>query len=681
MRRLLVEGRARLHWIPRSAHRQSTYGSLAILRAHRQAASCTTSDLLDTPGPSIDCRSEADTLHLRFKTKCSIAWIVAAGGAAGVAAVAGVSEVRCDSGTKPASAQRDHQVTVYEDHVASQDHLLKPTEHNPTPTTSPPPIAALSGHHLRHRQVALVIGLPFRGQAHLSRRMKRYLEFFHGARVELFNVNDFMGRHGQERMLEALREFFEAGEVPTHGASDVTNPSAGGRFAILYASDTLDAISSMWSGHSKWRRRWMKNTLQAELDAHICFIELKVDETAKHIKQYEERLARWRGLELKDVEGQIKRYQEHFVPIQDDGSEDDLAYMSLINYNQKVVTNNMLRSFLGARMAQFLASVHPYGRVLYLTRHGESQYNAEKKIGGDSSLSSSGREYAKRLAEFADLVVCGQASNLVCVSVDADEIDSLRGKLTRVPADGKHGGLFAKGNWGLMRDSAGQRIRDGMLLKRVQCGNDTYISAPVTVNDLLQALAGRPATLIFVDGEGPALDPVPARLWTSTLRRTKETAEHIYHPVVALPDGKMWLQMSHNQYRNLDEVYAGEYEGLTYEEIKKREPFEAELRKLDKLGYRYPRGESYYDIIARLDDRIQQLETYQEPILIISHQAVLRLIYAFLMGIPREQASELEIPLHTVIRIEFDGSSDRVAMKKFELGPSKKLGADGQRHL
>eukprot|EP00971_Amphidinium_carterae_P196931 3908611-Amphidinium_carterae.1 len=42
----------------------------------------------------------------------------------------------------------------------------------------------------------------------------------------------------------------------------------------------------------------------------------------------------------------------------------------------------------------------------------------------------------------------------------------------------------------------------------------------------------------------------------------------------------MIMTMSHVK------VYAGEYEGLTYDDIKKRMPAEAELRKLDKLGYR-----------------------------------------------------------------------------------------------
>lgn len=39
--------------------------------------------------------------------------------------------------------------------------------------------------------------------------------------------------------------------------------------------------------------------------------------------------------------------------------------------------------------------------------------------------------------------------------------------------------------------------------------------------------------------------------------------------------------------RNLDEIFAGEYEGMTYAEIEARVPDEASLRKMDKIGYRY----------------------------------------------------------------------------------------------
>ena len=50
-----------------------------------------------------------------------------------------------------------------------------------------------------------------------------------------------------------------------------------------------------------------------------------------------------------------------------------------------------------------------------------------------------------------------------------------------------------------------------------------------------------------------------------------------------------------------DEIDAGECDGLTYEEISQRLPQEFSARQADKFRYRYPRGESYEDVIRRLE--------------------------------------------------------------------------------
>ena len=142
-----------------------------------------------------------------------------------------------------------------------------------------------------------------------------------------------------------------------------------------------------------------------------------------------------------------------------------------------------------------------------------------------------------------------------------------------------------------------------------------------------------------------------ARLWSSSMVRTRETAQFIAHPKRALGGEGVWTQMSHRIYRNLDELYAGVCDGMTYEEIEAQFPDEFARRKRDKLRYRYPRGESYLDIIARLDPLVMEMESYHEPLLIIGHQAVLRLIYAYYAGYPREEAPQLSIPLNTVIKL------------------------------
>ena len=67
--------------------------------------------------------------------------------------------------------------------------------------------------------------------------------------------------------------------------------------------------------------------------------------------------------------------------------------------------------------------------------------------------------------------------------------------------------------------------------------------------------------------------------------------------------------------------------GLTYEEIEARYPDEYAARQAAKLTYRYPYGgESYVDVLSRLQPMILELERVREPVLIIAHQAVLRVL-------------------------------------------------------
>ncbi|KAH7838959.1 hypothetical protein Vadar_033141 [Vaccinium darrowii] len=128
-----------------------------------------------------------------------------------------------------------------------------------------------------------------------------------------------------------------------------------------------------------------------------------------------------------------------------------------------------------------------------------------------------------------------------------------------------------------------------------------------------------------------------ASIWTSTLQRTIMTAGSI----VGFPK---------IQWRALDEINAGVCDGMTYEEIKKNMPEES--RKKDKLRYRYPRGESYLDVIQRLEPVIIELERQRAPVVVISHQAVLRALYAYFADRPLKEIPHIEMPLHTIIEIQ-----------------------------
>ena len=126
-------------------------------------------------------------------------------------------------------------------------------------------------------------------------------------------------------------------------------------------------------------------------------------------------------------------------------------------------------------------------------------------------------------------------------------------------------------------------------------------------------------------------------VWTSALQRTVATAVSIGEEIQAL--------------RALNEIDAGVCDGLTYDEIKERMPEEFAARTSDKFRYRYPRGESYADVIQRLEPVIVELEGLRSPVLIVGHQAALRALYGYLIGKPQEDCPYLSVPLHTVIQL------------------------------
>ncbi|KAK4186492.1 6-phosphofructo-2-kinase-domain-containing protein [Podospora australis] len=130
----------------------------------------------------------------------------------------------------------------------------------------------------------------------------------------------------------------------------------------------------------------------------------------------------------------------------------------------------------------------------------------------------------------------------------------------------------------------------------------------------------------------------PLTVWTSTLKRTILTARH-------LP--KHYNQL---QWKALDELDAGVCDGMTYQEIADMYPEDFQARDEDKYNYRYRGGESYRDVVIRLEPIIMELER-SEDILIISHQAVIRCIYAYFMQKTQEESPWVPVPLHTLMKL------------------------------
>uniref|UniRef100_A0A8C3V8F9 6-phosphofructo-2-kinase/fructose-2,6-bisphosphatase 2 n=1 Tax=Catharus ustulatus TaxID=91951 RepID=A0A8C3V8F9_CATUS len=129
---------------------------------------------------------------------------------------------------------------------------------------------------------------------------------------------------------------------------------------------------------------------------------------------------------------------------------------------------------------------------------------------------------------------------------------------------------------------------------------------------------------------------VELKVWTSQLKRTIQTAES--------------LGVLYEQWKILNEIDAGVCEEMTYAEIEAKYPEEFAMRDQDKYLYRYPGGESYQDLVQRLEPVIMELER-QGNVLVISHQAVMRCLLAYFLDKSADELPYLRCPLHTILKL------------------------------
>lgn len=188
-------------------------------------------------------------------------------------------------------------------------------------------------------------------------------------------------------------------------------------------------------------------------------------------------------------------------------------------------------------------------KIIYLSRHGQSIYNLEERIGGDSDLSENGLEYSKRISNYF---------------------------------------------------------------------NNKF-------NKLI--------------------------VWTSKLKRTIQTGKNLNFPKY--------------EFNELNEINAGIYENMTFEEFKINYPNEYNKRINNKLNYKYKNGESYIDLINRTDSIVKKITNTNDDILIISHQAILRVLIGRLLNKKLEEIPFISIPLHTIFKIEI--SNDNITFEKISL--------------
>jgi len=383
--------------------------------------------------------------------------------------------------------------------------------------------------------VIAMVGLPARGKTYIAKKLSRYLNWI-GIHTKVFNLGEY-----RRQATEAYRnhEFFrpdnaEAMALRSRVALDALKDACdwietGGEVAVFDATNT-----------TRDRRRTIHNIVVEKMGYKLLFVESICNDpkiVQATIKEVKVNSPDYKDAQnetvLNDFLLRIQHYEAQYQTL-DEVLEAHFSFMKIFNTGAKILVHRH-EGHIQSRIIYYLMNIHILPRTIYLTRHGESMYNLNGKIGGDSDLSEHGWKYAEVLNDFVQT----------------------------------------------------QRIHD-------------------------------------------------LKVWTSWMKRTIQTASHIEAP--------------QERWKALNEIDAGICEEMTYEEIAAAHPAEFKNRDLDKFHYRYPRGESYEDLVARLEPVIMELER-QKNVLVIGHQAVIRCLLAYFLNKTADELPYIEVPLHTVIKL------------------------------
>ncbi|KAK6047447.1 6-phosphofructo-2-kinase [Cooperia oncophora] len=194
-----------------------------------------------------------------------------------------------------------------------------------------------------------MVGLPARGKTYISKKLCRYLNWI-GIKTRVFNVGEY--RRTEANAADAI-----------HGAN-----------ASFFSPNNAAALKV--------------RTLRCFFIESVCDDERIIDSNITDVKvnspDYKGLMSAEQAKE--DFLKRIENYKQQYQPI-DEVEDEALSFIKVINAGRSFFVHNV-QGHVQSRVVYFLMNIHLLPRSIFLTRHGQSEYNAMGRLGGDSPLTA-----------------------------------------------------------------------------------------------------------------------------------------------------------------------------------------------------------------------------------------------------------------------------------------------------
>lgn len=477
------------------------------------------------------------------------------------------------------------------------------------------------------RVVIAMVGLPARGKTFLAQKIARLLGW-HGERATVFNLQAAW-RQTLLTRLEAVAPVDRRWVRVEHFTRLIREAKSAEREAYLSVLD--ECVKSAESFFEEGGRIVVLNDdfvtqeLRMEVErrfrdlgSYFFYIEMRRDH-ARNIRFNEFKVSDpseypsgvHREEARCDFEERVRVLESMYESLDDINEEETRKAEENPNYTRQLLSYvtiqdsgtievHNVEGFLCSQIVSFLMNIsqrkvqHP----IYFVRHGESCFNLENRIGGNSLLTAQGMKDAAALLEFLDALQEEQKRKAAPVESSA----------------------------------AGADCQSG-------CGPSC--SAPPCA---------------------PASSPNTIEIWTSQMQRAIQTAEL----------SERLLNIKTLRWSSLNELHAGVCEKMTVDEVQEKYELIEKFRQIGRYTFRYPGGESYQDMVMRLEPVIMELENANKVVVVVAHQGVLRCLLSYFGNVSAESSIRISVPHRVVWRCVYDSkgvaSLDEIVLDNLNAG-------------
>eukprot|EP00520_Triparma_pacifica_P014985 CAMPEP_0118649680 /NCGR_PEP_ID=MMETSP0785-20121206/9831_1 /TAXON_ID=91992 /ORGANISM="Bolidomonas pacifica, Strain CCMP 1866" /LENGTH=620 /DNA_ID=CAMNT_0006541981 /DNA_START=467 /DNA_END=2325 /DNA_ORIENTATION=+ len=457
------------------------------------------------------------------------------------------------------------------------------------------------------RLVIVLVGLPGRGKSFIARKLELFLNWM-GARCKVFNV----GRYRRHLEGSANADFFSSSNKDAASAREkVASLALADMFTWLEEPMTRLGEVEDWAGvqdsvavfdatnSTRKRREKIKAACNARKrhPVGLVFVESVCDDEGLLEDNFRLKVRNSPDFEgmteeeaMRDLKDRVKNYEMVYETLDDD----DSSYIKVYNLSSKIMANNIFgrtsKTIIPCLMAWNIGT-----RPIWLCRAGETEECSVKGRSRDAHLSERGAELRDKLGVFVrersmrwKKEVDGQGDYMPSMGM-VDENDTKPSS-----SDKKLGKKFSNFH--------GVRLGSGVAV---------------------------------VEGS----DAAPCKIISSTMPRAYETANY---------ESSCWVEQS----SHLNPLDKGDFTGMEMGGIKKEHPEWYKKLEKDPFRTRFPGGESYEDLVKRLESVIIDFEQQIVPVLVVSHVSVLQCLVAYFRGSPIDKCTEIAFPMDTVVEMK-----------------------------